>query len=377
MNLIHEGRKEGGRKKRDLVNITYLRKKLQELYSEKDRTGLLNSRNIEDTIETMEEIGLIIRERRGKQEKPIKLSPLGEDTLDFILSLDKYNDAYFNLYNSYSKKLLFISASHLEFMNMNDKSLNSCDLGKIKEDVMNYKKKLIQNGWNKIEIILYNEIRSNLIDLKIVCDKTFLNILLLRYAKIIKEYNIRNPLILRFFSYLIKVSIEKKVDFIISNYEMEVNGYSDLRIISPVNTELVRSFDIIQADMHSEDKFYPKINEYVISRGTTGGESEYFMDIYNIFYDKTISFSLKNEIREMITSYIELLQIHLGNYDRYLDGLKQIIIDLESKIESEPDFQPIEKDKINLVKETTKFFLTLLVEYARRNNMEIVTFNLL
>ena len=183
---------------------------------------------------------------------------------------------------------------------MTDKSLNSCEIGEIKEDIENHKKKLKQNGWNKIEIILYNEIRSNLIDLKVICDKTLLNILILRFAKIMKKYEIKNRLILNFLSYLIRLSIEKKVDFVISNYEMEVNGYSDVRIISPTNTEMIKSFDITQAGMPNQDKFYPRLGEYVISRGTTGGEFEYFIDIYSIFYDKNISFSLEKEIREMI-----------------------------------------------------------------------------
>ena len=237
IKLIHEGRRREDGKEKDTVNINF-RERLHELYLNQYRTGFLNSRNIEDTITTMEKIGLITREKRGKQEKIIKLTPIGDDIYLFICNLEEYNKSYFELLDSLNKKLLFIPSNLLEFMNLNDKDFNYFDLV-FKENVRNYKKQLIRHGWDKTEVIFYNEIRSNLIDLKVVCDRTFFNIVLLRYAKIKTKNQITHSLILKFFEHLIKESIKKKIEFILSNFDNEVSGYSNIRVISPINTDLV------------------------------------------------------------------------------------------------------------------------------------------
>jgi hypothetical protein len=234
---------------------------------------------------------------------------------------------------------------------------------------------LIRHAWSKTEVTLYNEIRTNLIDLKVVCDRSFVNGILLRYAKIRMKHQISNSLILKFLGHLIKESIEKKVDFMLFNFDKEINGYSGIRVINSINKELKRDFDMIQAGINREERFYPKINEYVASRGTTGGEYEYFISILNIFYMKVISFSFEKEIHRMIKSYIELLQFHLGNYDRYIDGLKQIVLDIQAELEPNDQLNPIEKEKLILVIKTAEFFIDILLDYARQNNMQIVTFN--
>ena len=93
-----------------------------------------------------------------------------------------------------------------------------------------------------------------------------------------------NPLLLEFFGFLLKEPNEKKIDFVILNYEMEINGYSNIRIVNPVNTELERAFDLMQVNMEQDERFYPKPNELVSVRGSTGGEYQYFLDVYNVFY---------------------------------------------------------------------------------------------
>ena len=171
---------------KDSFNITFLREKLSHLYPKNERTGFINSLNIQDTIGALKEIGIITREKTGKQEKIIRVTSLGKEIQKFILNIDKYNNAYFKLFDSFAKNLLFIPASHLDLMNIANNKLNSNDLDIFKEEIENYRMKLIGCGWKTEEIDLYNQIRTNLIDLKNICDRNFFNMSLSRFAKIIK-----------------------------------------------------------------------------------------------------------------------------------------------------------------------------------------------
>ena len=367
MNLIYN-------EKKDSVNITFIREQLSRIYLKKDRTGFMNSLNTQDTINTLEEIGIITRVKKGKQEKIINVTSLGEDIQEFILNLGKYNNSYFNLFGSFAKKLLFIPASHLDLMNIGNNRLNSNDLGEFKEEIEDYRMKLIEFGWKTEEINLYNQIRTNLIDIKIICDRNFFNMSLARFAKIIKKHDVKNPLLLEFFGFLLKEPNEKKIDFVLSNYEMEINGYSNIRIVSPINAELKRELDVMQINMERRERIYPRLNEHVSVRGITGGEYQYFLDVYNIFCTNVISFSFEKEIKDMVLSYVELSEIRLGNYFEHIGHLKEIIRDLESVLNSKLTLNSAEKDKINMVIKTTKFFLNILVNYAKRKNMKIVSF---
>jgi len=376
LDLINEGRKEEGKQEKDLVNITYLRNILPKLYSKNDRTGFLNFRNIEDTIKGMEEAGLITKDKKGKQEKPLKLTSVGYDIYLFIHNLDKFHDSYFKFLNSLAKKLLFIDARYLYLMDFTENEMNSSfEIARLKQEITNFKKLLSKHGWSKTEIILYNEIRSNLIELKAVCDRNFLNMVLFRYAMIRKEHHTDHPLIQGFFEYLIKDAIGKKIDFILSNFEQESMGYSRIRNINPVNTDLIRHLDTLQAGINIENHFYPKLYEHVASRETVNEEFEYFISLFDLFYFKVISFSFKDEMEDMMRSYIELLHIHLGNYSTYLDSIKQAIVYIQTQLEKNTKLSTLDKEKLLLAQRTAETFLNVLLKYAKRNNMQIVTFN--
>ncbi|MDR4492434.1 MAG: hypothetical protein R2685_16315 [Candidatus Nitrosocosmicus sp.] len=356
------------------MNINFIRDEFPKLYSKNDRTGFLNPTNVQDTIQTLEELGIISVKKRGKQEQIIHLTQVGIDLQEFIDIINKYTESYFTLFNTLSEKLLFIPSKYLSLMDIPKEKLYSYSLGEIREEIEKYRLRLLDNGWKGTEIILYNDIRTNLIDLKTVCDKNFFNMVLLRYAKIRKKHEFKQSLLLEFFNYLIKKPNEKKIDFILRNYEMEVDGYPTIRHESPINLGLARDFSIMQAGMGNHERIFPKLNESVSSWGATAGEHQYFKDIYNIFYSQVISFSFENEIKDMVTSYIELLGVHLGEYDQHVDGLKDLIERLEEKKDSETQLNSDQKNKIILSIKTTELFLNILQDYARRKNMHMTSF---
>ncbi len=71
----------------------------------------------------------------------------------------------------------------------------------------------------------------------------------------------------------------------------------------------------------------------------------------------------------MIYSYVELSQIHLGNYAEYIGRLKEIVTDLESELDSKPSLHPVKTNNAKMVIKTTQFFLNILLDYAKRKNM--------
>ena len=157
--------------------------------------------------------------------------------------------------------------------------------------------------------------------------------------------------LLKLLNYLIKEYVEKRVDFILENYESEIYGYSTLRTI------------------------YADNNKHTIEiRGSTGGIHEYFVSLFSIFYNNVITFVLEKEIEAMLIAYLELLQLPLGGESFLIDDLKELIARCNDSLETDQNLSGIEKKKIELIQRTANFFLKILLDYAERKNMQIITF---
>ena len=68
---------------------------------------------------------------------------------------------------SLKEKVLFVKGRHLPFMECNLEKIDFSENPDTKTEVEYMKDKLLQKGWKRQEIRLYNLIRTNLLNLKI------------------------------------------------------------------------------------------------------------------------------------------------------------------------------------------------------------------
>ncbi len=175
---------------KDKINVNEIVRIIEEKYKGKKRTGLKNKPNIINAIEKLKEAGLVKKEKQGKQKELVVLTPIGEEIAEFITAIEKYNLSYFNLLKTIHEKVSFVLGRDLVYIEIDVDELDHATSEiQMKEEVINMRLKLIDNGWKKEEIKFYNKIRNTLIDFKVICDNNFMNILLNRYSRIIKIHN--------------------------------------------------------------------------------------------------------------------------------------------------------------------------------------------
>ena len=214
--------------------------------------------------------------------------------------------------------------------------------------------KLEQVGWNKDEINLYNKIRTTTLELKNIFDLNFINILIIRYAKINK---IKLPENFRFkrnhelptnegkeiMSNLLLMLINEKIQYILDNMGEEI-FYGD-RIIK----------DIIKKD----DKFQQQHD--------LGSTFTWFFNLYDIFDSVSFPSLIEKELKDMLLSYFLLLRPPVGNLDlsiaEYVDKVRIEILHLQK-------FKPVSRQDMiitNFTKlkiKSMKFFLMTYKEYC-------------
>lgn len=335
---------------KELLNKNKIFNKIKKIGKKEKQTGLGYKQNILDSIVALEKMRLVKIEEEGEQKENVVLTPIGKELSELIIALEEYNTSYFNLIKSFHEKVSFIPKRDLGYLKLCLKKIDvSGQPEEFREEVEDMKFKLIEKGWSREEIKLYNEILTNLIDFKVICDTNLINILLPRYSEIIKIHN-KDLLFLKFLNYLIKVSIEKKVDFILENYESEIYGYSNIRTI------------------------YPKYKDVLEIHEDTGGVHQYFLSLHSIFYEKMITFVLEKEIEDMLFAYLELLRPPLTNESHLIDNLKEMITEYENFLKTKQNLHILQKNKIELTGKTAKFFLKILLDYAKRKNIQIITF---
>jgi hypothetical protein len=321
--------------------------KIAEIGKEEGQTGLRYKQNILDSIDALKEMELVNIYEEGAQKDNVVLTLTGMELSQLIKTIEYYITSYFNLINFLYEKVLFVLGRDLPFIGKNLENINYQDQDKdFYKEVNEMSDRLIQKGWNHNELLLYNEIRTNLIDLKVVCDTNFINMLLPRYSEIIRLNGNKCPLFLKFLNFLIKEPLEKKTNFILENYENEIYGYSNIRIIPAEN-----------------------------ARGTitlhenTGGHHPYFMYLYRIFYDNIITLTAIEEVKEMVSSYLELLDNPaIGSFEiEYMESLIKYYED-SLKNATEPNMSIIKRYKIELKIKTTKILLNAIMDYYNKRD---------
>lgn len=338
-------------KKNEEFHINKIVREIDEKYNAKERTGLKHKPGITNSIEILKKIGLIEKKKVNKQKIIIILSDLGKEVAKVTIDLQRYNDSYFGLLKSLNEKLLFIKGYQISFIDRDLENIGFSENPSLKVEVENQRHRLKGKGWARDEICFYNKIRTNLLDFKNILDASFFNIFLSRYAKIKRDFKIENELLLKYLHYLIKKSIDKKIDFMLENYESEIYGYSNIRVIYSTNTKNV-----------------------IESIESTGGYLQYFEDLFGIFFRNMVTFSLEKEIREMLFSFLELIELPIPQIDiSHIDGLKTLIKSYDA-YSSRQNLTVMDKNKINVETKTAKLLLDVLLKYAERKNVEVKTF---
>jgi hypothetical protein len=336
----------------------YVKNKIFEVMRNKERdnyqTGFGYKRNILDSIDALEENGLVKIEKIGKQKEFVTISELGKEVIELTNAIDKYDLAYSKLILAYRERLFSLPNNHIDLIDKEIRKIDFPSNPMIVDDIKDSRMFLLSKGWKKQELNFFTEIRSNLIGLKIICDKNYLFILTQRFSKILIKYNTNRHSISKFIGYLILRSLEKRITLVLENFEEEIQGFQITR--------------------------YTDNNPSIITTGPGGGIFQLFEEIYSVFFNKIISFSLRDEIEEMVFSYLELLQAPLENVDiSMLNELKQLIGNTREKLATasqiEEYLSPVQVDKIDLINKTTTFFFEICLKYAKEKEMRIITFD--
>ncbi|CAN5625463.1 hypothetical protein BH23THE1_BH23THE1_27530 [soil metagenome] len=187
--------------------------------------GLRTKENWLDTIKTFhKDLKLVSIERKTiEREKRIKdivtLTDIGCEIAEVVSTIDKYDKSYLDLIYSYNEKLFSISHKYSDYI---DKKLTQNDFPETPttlEEVERLKINLVgEKGWKWEELEFFTEIRSNLIDLKNIIDRNYFFVVTRRFARIIDEHGLgSNSFLLDFIAYLIKESLEQRIDLILKN----------------------------------------------------------------------------------------------------------------------------------------------------------------
>jgi len=330
---------------KDKLNVNKIVRIIEEKYKEKKRTGLKHKPNITKSIEKLEKVRVVKKEKTGKQKELVVLTPIGKELSEFVTAIENYNLSYFNMVDAVHKKVSFVIDRDLLYIEKDQNEINNKDLDpEFKEEVWNTRLKLIENGWKQEEIKFYNRIRTTLIDFKVVCDNNFINILISRYSRIIKihdDENIENPLLLRFLHYLVKESVTKKIDFMLKHYQSEIFGYTTIRQISQNNIE-----------------------KSTIIYHNSGDIYQYFLSLYVIFYDHMITTLLEKEVENMLIAYLELLQIPQKIDFLETDSLEKTINDYDVLLKNpEEKLSSIQINEIKSKRKTANILLKAILDY--------------
>ena len=327
------------------INVNKIFRHVSSQAQETIQTGLRYKPYTLDTIRNLEIAEIIHKEREGQTDF-IELTSTGKAISQLLVESESYNKSYFEMVWSMKDKILFARDWAVALLDMNPND-PSCET-EAKEIIEEHRKVMSVQGWDYDEIEFYNRIRTNIIDLKTICDRNHMGILLHRYASI-KENNNLNKEANKILDDLVLHTIEEKTKFILKNFEEEKLGYPMVR--------------------------YNRVEKYKIEVHTrSGGAYEKFRDIFNLFHNEPMPSVLIKEIKNMVMSYLALLKPLVGNEELLLFDLKREIIDLTSKLQIEPqnEIDVMKYKYIKILLKTNQFFFDVFKEYCKMVGYECI-----
>jgi hypothetical protein len=263
----------------------YLNSITQELYKiggQTNEAGLRNKRYISWVVKELEKEKLIIRKRQNNTTLYIQLTLLGQAVAKLVFEIERYCLAYSNLASAMKEKILFLKPRYLGALEISLETVSD-------KAVQEHKTVMRVLGWKEGDVQFYNECRTTCIDFKYICDINFLNIILLRYAKIHQQFSLSKGSSEILMAAILKF-MEEKSKYVLINFKDEIYGFP---IIRHVNTKGIR------------------IKEF----GTAGGISKLLEDYHRVFVNGIIPAVVYTEIKEMMTSYLTLLNPPIGILD--------------------------------------------------------------
>lgn len=311
------------------------------------KTGLSDKKSITDAITEMEVAELIAERKHQKhsQKEIMYLTKSGRELADMIISLDEYIKSIYELHEQANEKVLFVKGRYLAILQYED--IEKQKYLEIKKD---YLRTLRNIGWKDSEIEFYNCCRTNIVDFIAYCEKNFLNVLLLRYSNILRSFKLKKlqKFIIR---EIIMAAVNERISFMLEHIEDQIYGYSTIRVHNPLQN---------------------KIMPTVVEQGSSDGILQLFRDIVDIVAWNPLPFVIKEEIRNVLISFLSLLNPPLTNLDLYISDL----INLAKK---KVHFLEVERkhyDKNHRLERLSckglYFFLQIYKEYCAKRNFECV-----
>lgn len=268
------------------------------------------------------------------------------------LAPKQYTDAYFELVKTIKQKIIIVESYNLVLFDINSHEYqHDKELMKTRNDCI---RKLKDAGWKDNEIEFYNKIRTTILELKNIFDLNFINILTMRYALI---NDIKLPDNFRFDRSHELPTKEGKA--IISNILLIIINEKIQYILDNLGEEIFYGYRVRKDIITKDDDF---IQEYEI-----GTSFQWFFEIYKIFKIGSITFTIKDELKKMLISYLFLLRPLVENLDtRILDFIDLVRIQNEEL----PNYKLTEqkniiiKNYVELKLESMEYFLQTYKEYC-------------
>lgn len=302
----------------------------------KQKTGRMSKEYCMGAIEILYKSGLIEQTNLEKDPRKNKfiLSKIGKKIAEFHLDMDEYNDNYFRLTESIEDKI-----PHIQDFSILER-----------HDSM----------WKKNELQFYDKFRYDSLDLRDIFDRSFMNIVLLRYAKIINgQHFAHNDKLKIIFNDLVIKVIENRTRHILQKYKIfqqfgEARVYENRREINNERSSLTYE-TIFESGKEGKLPFYSEIRNYFNSR-------------------RIIPSKIEDEVQKMIMSYLKLLEYpkefkikeidnFLNNKDNLMENYYQKYKNREDNGDSEYDFRQM----VKLMFCSHEMFLKSIREYNKVN----------
>jgi hypothetical protein len=342
----HEYESDSKSKKQELdseLNIGDITQKLEALSKLEGIPDLRNReicRKARDILEKNELIEVI---PKGAQLKLVFLTPFGETLIELILRAYEYNDSYEMFLDLFFKRILRgrIIQSSLTFKPDPEEIKEN---SKLKEKVEKMRLDLISIGWKRNEIDFQPICQTTLVDLKIVCDRNFIDILLNRYSFLISEEKLpkSNKIIEIILKNCITKIVNKKVNLYMAHMNEEYFGYSTQRIT------FARPFNSL-IDIN------------------TGGFYQLFVDLSNIFLNGLIPTLIRKEVSDLVYRYLRLLEPLIGNLDYKINDIRKEANCIDSLIK-DPAIDPTKKHRFEMIYDTLQTFIVPYERHCKDKN---------
>lgn len=226
--------------------------------------------------------------------------------------MQKFNRSYFNfvtslyskVYSSDERFLLWYKDNVQLNWRKKDSKVNS---NNFETEYLEDRLHLISQGWKESDLLYYTQIRLNMLEIKLLCDKYYFTLFLSNYSNIVSKYNVTNNLITRYIEFEISKIIHERIRFFLQNHKYEIVGFTNY--ILPV-----------------DQTRYPSYTNIIFN--VSQGVNNIFYDLFNTFYKKPLFLGMEHEMNDLIHEFLDLIDISTENtkiWIQHLNGLNRII----------------------------------------------------